>query len=166
MTIRQFPCKHDIMCQNWVGVRPMELPLGQCWTCSGTLQNDGSLVAFCSLWWKCWWLTHWPLGDVAVILKSIISKHMLRIKSMPHNHMVMAFIKFMGVSCEIRVRWMPQNTFDDQSTLVQVMAWCHQAPSHFLRKCWPRSLSPYAIVRPQWVKSSLLWQYISPKYSQ
>ena len=25
---------------------------------------------------------------------------------------------------------------DDQSTLVQVMAWCHQATSHYLSQCW------------------------------
>ena len=25
------------------------------------------------------------------------------------------------------------------STLVEVMAWCHQAPSHYLSQCWPRS---------------------------
>ena len=40
---------------------------------------------------------------------------------------------------------------EDESTLVQVMAWCHQATSHYLRQCWPRSLSPYGVTRPQWV---------------
>ena len=48
---------------------------------------------------------------------------------------------------------MPQNTFDDKSTLVGVMAWCRQATSHYLSQCWPRSLSPYGITRPQWVKA-------------
>ena len=33
------------------------------------------------------------------------------------------------------------------------MAWCRQATSHYLNQCWPRSLSPYGIIRPQWVKS-------------
>ena len=41
---------------------------------------------------------------------------------------------------------------DNQSTLVQVMAWCRQATSHYLSQCWPRSLSPYGVTRPQWVK--------------
>ena len=36
-------------------------------------------------------------------------------------------------------------------TLIQVMAWCHQATSHYLSQCWPRSISPYGISRPQWV---------------
>ena len=31
------------------------------------------------------------------------------------------------------------------------MAWCRQAASHYLSQCWPRSLSPYGVTRPQWV---------------
>ena len=34
---------------------------------------------------------------------------------------------------------------DDKSTLDHVMAWC---------RCWPRSMSPYGVTRPQWVKMS------------
>ena len=34
------------------------------------------------------------------------------------------------------------------------MAWCHQATSHYLNQCWPRSPTPYGIIRPQWVNSS------------
>ena len=41
---------------------------------------------------------------------------------------------------------------EDNSTLVQVMAWCRQATSHYLSQCWPRSVSPYGVIRPQWVK--------------
>ena len=48
---------------------------------------------------------------------------------------------------------MPQVLIDDKSTLVQVIAWCRQATSHYLSQCWPRSLSPYGVTRPQWVKS-------------
>ena len=32
------------------------------------------------------------------------------------------------------------------------MAWCCQATSHYLSQCWPRSLSPYGVTRPQCVK--------------
>ena len=32
-----------------------------------------------------------------------------------------------GISYEIAFRWMSQDLTDDKSTLVQVMAWCHQA---------------------------------------
>ena len=70
--------------------------------------------------------------------KSVISKHMLR-------------TKFMITSCEHAPRWILQNTSDDKSTLVQVMAWCRQATSHYLSQCWPRSMLPYGITRPPWV---------------
>ena len=48
---------------------------------------------------------------------------------------------------------MPQDLTDDRSTLVQVMAWCRQATSHYLSQCWLSSLSPYGVARPQWVNS-------------
>ena len=53
---------------------------------------------------------------------------------------------------------MPQDLTDDKSTLVQVMALCRQATSHYLNQCWPRSSTPYGVTRPQWVK---LWYWSS-----
>ena len=41
-------------------------------------------------------------------------------------------------------------TFDDKSTLVQVMAWCSQATSNYLSQCWARSILPYGITRSHW----------------
>ena len=58
-----------------------------------------------------------------------------------------------GISYEIALRWMPLDLTDDKSTLVQVMAWCSQATSHYLSQCWPRSMSPNGITRPKWVKT-------------
>ena len=57
-----------------------------------------------------------------------------------------------GISYEIALRWMPPDLTDDKSTLVQVMAWCRQATSHYLSQCWRRSLSPCGVTTPQWVK--------------
>ena len=37
-----------------------------------------------------------------------------------------------GISYEIALRRMPLDLSDDKSTLVQVMAWCRQATSHYL----------------------------------
>ena len=54
-------------------------------------------------------------------------------------------------ACEISLIWMSLDFIDGQSTLVQVMAWCRQATSHYLSQCWPSSLSPIDITRPQWV---------------
>ena len=48
-------------------------------------------------------------------IKSIISEHML-------------WIKVRGTSCKMALRWMSQNTVDDKSTLVQVMAWAGVDP--------------------------------------
>ena len=49
------------------------------------------------------------------------------------------------------LKWMPQDLTDDKSTLVQVIAWCRQASSHYLSQCWLRSMSPNGVTRPQWV---------------
>ena len=54
---------------------------------------------------------------------------------------------------------MPQNRFDGKSTLVQVMAWCHQATSHS-----PRSLSPHGITKIQWVKATMTSTSQVPSY--
>ena len=49
---------------------------------------------------------------------------------------------------------------DDKSTLVQVMAWCRQATSHYLNQCWP-------IIREVFCHSSLgnkpiTWASVDP----
>ena len=84
-------------------------------------------------------LTHWSLWDVDAILKLqfsisfywLVSSHRLRI--MP-------------------LRWMPWDLTDDKSPLVQVMAWCRQATSHYLSQCWPSAMPPYGVTRPiEWV---------------
>ena len=51
-------------------------------------------------------LTHWPLENLNVIFKKIL------------------VIDGWGISCEIAPIWMSLDFTDDQSTLVQVMAWC------------------------------------------
>ena len=47
----------------------------------------------------------------------------------------------------IALRWMPQDLTDDSSTLVQVMACCLAAPSHYLNQRWPSSMMIDAIRR-------------------
>ena len=69
---------------------------------------------------------------------------------------VMSRVDILSISCEIALRWMLQDFPNDKSTLVQVMAWCRQATSHYLSQCWPSSISPYGIARPQWVKPWLI----------
>ena len=56
------------------------------------------------------------------------------------------------ISSEIALRWTSLDLNNDKSTLVQVMAWCCQATTHYLNQCWSRSLPPYGVTRPHWVK--------------
>ena len=67
-----------------------------------------------------------------------------------------------GISYEIALRWMPIDFTDDKSILVQVMAWCHQATSHYLSQCWPRSMSPNGVTKAQWVNFHLFFMTASP----
>ena len=66
-------------------------------------------------------------------------------------------MNILSIFCEIAIRRMPQNLSDHKSTMVQVMAWCRQATSHYLSQCCPKSLSPYGVTRPQWVKQQMKW---------
>ena len=64
----------------------------------------------------------------------------------------MQFSILFSCSCENALRWMLQDQIDHTSILVQAMAWCRQATRHYLSQCFPRSLSPYGVTRPKWVK--------------
>ena len=65
-------------------------------------------------------LTHCPLGH---LMKFCIS-----------NSKLISVLDDWGISCAILLIWMSMG-FTDKSTLVQVMAWCHQATSHYLNQC-------------------------------
>ena len=54
-------------------------------------------------------------------------------------------------SCEVAVGWISLNLRDDKSTSVKVMVWCRQATKHYISLCWPSSMPPYVIPRPQWL---------------
>ena len=41
----------------------------------------------------------------------------------------------------IAFRWIEENPADDKTALIQVMAWCRQATSHYLIQCWSISMS-------------------------
>ena len=86
-------------------------------------------------------LTHWPLGDLVAILKLQFS--------------ILFKLFYWLVSSDLLMIMQPYGCHgtskDDKSTLVQVMAWCRQATSHYLSQCWPCSMSPYGVTRPQWV---------------
>ena len=68
------------------------------------------------------------------------------------------------ISCEITLRPMPLDLTKDESTLVQVMAWCRQAASHYLQPILTPNLHHHMVLnKPQWVNgTTLLVQYICP----
>ena len=70
-----------------------------------------------------------------------------------------------GMSCELTLRWMSFDLTDDMSTLVQLMAWCRPATSHYLSQCWPRSLSSYGVTRPL-IKLFLLQFFVGTSSSK
>ena len=78
---------------------------------------------------------------------------------------IISVIDGWGISCELALRRMSLDFTYYKSTLVQVMAWCHQATSHYLSQCWPRFMSPHGVTRPQWVNSlwpnDVIWQHWS-----
>ena len=48
------------------------------------------------------------------------------------------------------VKWrLSMDLTDDMSTLVQVMASCRQATSHYLSQCWPSFMTPYGATMSQ-----------------
>ena len=54
------------------------------------------------------------------------------------------------------LRWMLLDLTNVETTLAQVIAWCHQATNHNINQCWPRSLSPYGATRPYWMNRTWL----------
>ena len=84
-------------------------------------------------------LTHWLLDDVAM---SIVCELIIQ------NSSFTLTVKLLS----------GEDPTNKNATLVQVMVWCHQVTNHYLSQCWPRSLSPYGVTRPQWVKGTLVWR--------
>ena len=56
-----------------------------------------------------------------------------------------------NIQINISLKWMPEYLTVVKWTLVQVMAWCRQATSHYLNQYWPRYPTPYSTTRQQWV---------------
>ena len=100
-----------------------------------------------------WGIQRWPVN-------SLHKKPVTR-KMFPFHYVIMIFMFWVmwsayhinsayctNSSYEIALRWI----FVDKPTLVQVMAWCWQASSHYLNQFWPTSISPYGFTRSQWVE--------------
>ena len=110
-----------------------------------TLHKGGGSRSFMTM--TIWW----PRSGVWIyqIVTGVTS-----VVGVPSTHLVTCILwnSSLGPHCEIVLRWKPQNASDDTSTLVQVMAWCRQATSHYLIQYWPRSMSPYAVISSWCIK--------------
>ena len=51
--------------------------------------------------------------------------------------------------------WICDQVVNDKPTSVQTIAWCSQATSHYQGQYWPRAVSPYGVIKTQYVKVSL-----------
>ena len=113
------------------------------WACS---QNDPCITTWCEVSWALQILENQYLSWVVKLLGGAVIcnfKSLFLLLNVSNSSL--------GTHYEIaalRWIWKPQNLINGKSTLVQVMAWCRQAPSHYLSQCWYRSLSPYGITGP------------------
>ena len=163
----QWPLKRAVHLTSLVWVCVLWLPwklngaICAMWAAQWQLTDlrDPSLVVLIYLMSDCpLWCIHWSYnidhslapGKFEWNLKHVIFKQILVIDGW-------------GISYEISLIWMSLGFTGDKSTLVQVMAWCHQASSHYLSQCWLSPLSPYGVTRRQWVKMAymIFWDIIA-----
>ena len=62
------------------------------------------------------------------------------------------FLENFCILIDISLKFFCNGQIANKSTLVQVVAWHHQATSHYLNLYWPKCLAPYGIAGPQWVE--------------
>ena len=80
--------------------------------------------------------SHYDLG-VAINFNSLAPGRFQR-NLRKVSFMLVLVIDGRSISCKFVLTWMPMDLTDDKLTLAQLMAWCRQAPSHYLSQCWPR----------------------------
>ena len=59
--------------------------------------------------------------------------------------------------CWIRVKTIHMCSSLFMIALADVMAWCHQASSHYLSQCWLGSLIAYVFTKLQCIKNNIPW---------
>ena len=103
----------------------------------------GSFQDFMHLMWSCVWLNWGSINSWAPERFQFNFRYVIFKLNLVNGGW--------GISYVIALRWTPLDLTDDESTLVQVMAWCRQATTHYLSQCWPRSISPNGVTGPQCV---------------
>ena len=71
-------------------------------------------------------------------------------------------IDILIIQVDIALERMPEFLIDEKSTLVQVMAWCCQAASHYLNQCWPTSPTWYGVTRQELINiNNVTWRSVN-----
>ena len=98
-------------------------------------------VSFMSFSWSCSWRSWTALsGDMSTFKLKTNTK---RFKSF---QMCGSILDIVIISSDIALRYRPKNLIVEKSMLVHVMAWCHQAPSHYMNQYWANSEKPQGYV--------------------
>ena len=141
----------QVMASNWPGNKPLSEPMMVslvrhiCVTRPQCVKN-ASLI---NIWFKFCWI--WKFYDKILefnTLKPEQSAWYIRYDISP-----MCFLWWKCLICTISsLIYVSDGLVEDKSTLDEVMAWCHQAASHYINHCWPRSGATFNLIGPQWVK--------------
>ena len=106
---------------QWLGRKGRDrcLYIKQC-TVEFVQQNRGYLIG------------HWEFGIICLIIFKL-------------NFVIDGW----GISDQNVLGWMSLDLIEENSILVQVMAWCRQATSHYPNQYWPSPMWPSGITRLQ-----------------
>ena len=133
-----WPWPFDFQGQMWPWplTTHMALTMDSCiseWEGRLTLNKGSFITMTVTIWWPSLGLRIYQIVTGVTSDVGVLSTHL--------DLVIDGWI----IHCEIALRWISLDLTDIKSTLVQVMGWCHQAPSHYLTQCWPRSMSPDGI---------------------
>ena len=108
---------------------------------SGTQQIDSAVPTRCHIYCRSM-IFNVIIQNTQEINSLVTRRYDSYCQSMISNLIVQNSTCTMDSHSEIALRWMPHNLANGKSTL----ACCLTAPSHYLKHCWPRSMSPHNIL--------------------
>ena len=123
-------------------------------TCSPGSRELNHLSIVLSGAWNEWtpvWLGGWPFYLIPHCMVGRFDKVVIKTSTPKQNDR--HFMHFAGnifkhTFFKILVFWFKFHRSSFKSALVQVMAWCRQATSHYLTQCQPTHMLPYGVTRP------------------
>ena len=136
-------------------------------TCSPGSKELNHLSIVLSGAWNEWtpvWLGGWPFYLIPHCMVGRFDKVVIKTSTPKQNgrhFMHFAGNIFKHTFFKILVFWFKFHRSSFKTALVQVMAWCRQATSHYLTQCQPIHMLPYGVIRPQWVKVYFIWVVVA-----